>query len=75
MRGVAIDGDSGRQTVRARRGVIIASGGFEHNAELRERYLPPEAVENYSSGARTNTGGGQMAAERAGAALAQMDDA
>ncbi len=73
--GVVIGSDNGNLQVHARRGVILASGGFDHNAELRARHLPPEGVENYSSGARTNTGDGQLVAERAGAALSRMDDA
>ena len=55
--------------------MIVASGGFDHNAELRARHLPPEGAEDYSSGAPTNTGDGQLAAGQAGAALARMDDA
>ena len=73
--GAIVGGDSGPQTVRASRGVIIASGGFDHNATLRKQHLPPEGVENHSSGAATNTGDGQLAAARAGATLTQMDDA
>ena len=31
---------SGKVTVRARRGVVLACGGFSHDAELRLRYFP-----------------------------------
>jgi 3-oxosteroid 1-dehydrogenase len=61
--------------VRARHGVLIASGGFEHNPELRERYLPEGGRANVSAGAVENEGDGILAGERVGAALDLMDDA
>ena len=65
------------QTVRigARRGVLLASGGFEHNWAMREDYLPESAWPNHSLGARENTGDGIMAGQRLGAAVDFMDDA
>ncbi|MFC7502486.1 FAD-dependent oxidoreductase, partial [Nocardioides sp. GCM10030258] len=38
--GVAVDRDGERLEIRARRGVILGSGGFEHSQELREKFLP-----------------------------------
>ncbi len=72
----AVFASNGR-TVRmaVRRGLILATGGFDHNIALREQYLPAEGVTDFSSGAPSNTGDGQLAAGEAGAALAQMDDA
>jgi 3-oxosteroid 1-dehydrogenase len=61
--------------VRGRRGVLLASGGFEHNPELREQYLPEGGRENISAGAVENEGDGILAGERIGAALDLMDDA
>ncbi len=63
------------QLVRTRLGVILASGGFDHNTELRRAHLPPEASTDYSSGADSNTGDGQLAAQAIGSALSAMDDA
>ena len=75
VHGMSVATRGGPQTVRVRRGVILASGGFDHNADLREAHLPEHGVEDRSSGAVTNTGDGQLAAADAGAALALMDDA
>ncbi|KAG0089584.1 hypothetical protein BGZ93_009788 [Podila epicladia] len=36
--GVVIEQNGIRRTIRARRGVVIGSGGFEHNAEMRNEY-------------------------------------
>lgn len=33
--GVVVDGDGGRRRIRARRGVVLAAGGFESNAAAR----------------------------------------
>ncbi|WP_182907454.1 FAD-binding protein [Microbispora sp. H13382] len=61
--------------VRGRYGVLLATGGFDHNTQLRERYLPEGARPDFGMGARENTGDGILAGERAGAALDLMDDA
>ncbi|WP_336632709.1 MULTISPECIES: FAD-dependent oxidoreductase [unclassified Microbacterium] len=68
--------DRGGRTVRvlARGGVIIASGGFEHDRALRAEHQP-SAHPEYSLGAETNTGDGIRAAASAGAALERMDSA
>ncbi|MGI9124473.1 MAG: FAD-binding protein, partial [Mycobacterium sp.] len=63
-------------TVRigARRGVLLAAGGFEHNAEMRSRYGIPGRTTD-SMGAPANTGAAHAAALRAGAATDLMDQA
>jgi 3-oxosteroid 1-dehydrogenase len=69
----AIVGHEGRDVrVRADAGVIIASGGFEHNPEMRHRFQP-FVTEDLSLGADSNTGDGIRAGQVAGGALAQMD--
>ncbi|MGI5128126.1 3-oxosteroid 1-dehydrogenase [Pseudonocardia sp. CA-107938] len=61
--------------IRATRGVILASGGFEHNAAMRERYQQAPIGTAWTTGAATNTGDGIEAGQRLGAAVDLMDDA
>ena len=67
--------DTGERRIRARKGVLLACGGFEHNPQMREHYLPEGAHADFSSGAVQNTGDGHRAAQGLGAAVALMDDA
>ncbi|MGH3243645.1 MAG: FAD-binding protein [Spirillospora sp.] len=61
--------------IRARRGVLLATGGFDHDQEMRDKYLPEGGREDFAMGARENTGDGIRAGERLSAALDLMDDA
>ncbi|MFG1641435.1 3-oxosteroid 1-dehydrogenase [Amycolatopsis sp. NPDC049252] len=62
-------------TVEARRGVILASGGFEQNLEMREKYQRAPIGVDWTVGAAANTGDGITAGLKLGAALDLMDDA
>ncbi|MFG2411428.1 3-oxosteroid 1-dehydrogenase [Streptomyces goshikiensis] len=73
--GVVVDKEGVRGVVRARKGVVVGSGGFEHNAEMRARYQQQPIGTQWSVGAKENTGDGIRAGERAGAALGLMEDA
>ncbi|MFK0253951.1 3-oxosteroid 1-dehydrogenase [Streptomyces sp. NPDC090445] len=73
--GVVVEREGVRGVVRARKGVVIGSGGFEHNAQMRAQYQQQPIGTQWSVGARENTGDGIRAGERAGAALALMEDA
>ncbi|MFJ9641981.1 3-oxosteroid 1-dehydrogenase [Streptomyces sp. NPDC101206] len=73
--GVVVEKDGARGVVRARKGVVIGSGGFEHDAQMRARYQQQPIGTQWSVGAAENTGDGIRAGERAGAALALMEDA
>ena len=68
-------GETERHEVRARRGVILGSGGFERNAELRAKFLPQPTSEEWTTGSAFNTGAGLEAGVAAGAATDIMDDA
>ena len=72
VRGVRVSRDGTTIDLIARKGVMIASGGFDHNTQWRQRY---QHVHGYSSGNPGNLGGGIELGRSAGAALALMDDA
>jgi len=73
--GVVVERNGQRHTIGARRGVILGSGGFEHNQTLREKFLPQPTDENWSTGAASNTGAALEAGIAAGAATDLLDDA
>ncbi len=63
------------QLIRARKGVILGSGGFEHNEQMRVKYQRAPIGTDWTVGATANTGDGILASEKLGAALELMDDA
>lgn len=63
------------ELIRARRGVILGSGGFEHNEQMRVKYQRAPITTDWTVGAAANTGDGIIAAEKLGAALELMEDA
>lgn len=63
------------QKITANKAVIIAAGGFDHNKEMREKYLPKPSTAGNSSGVVTNTGDLIRAAENIGAQLGLMHEA
>jgi 3-oxosteroid 1-dehydrogenase len=73
--GVVVTQNGSAGLINARRGVIVGSGGFEHNAAMRAQYQQQPIGTSWSVGAKENTGDGILAGQRAGAALALMDDA
>ncbi|GAA4724761.1 3-oxosteroid 1-dehydrogenase [Phytohabitans rumicis] len=73
--GVRAIRDGAEILVRARRGVLVASGGFEHNERMRKQFQQEPIGVNWTVGAASNTGDGIEAGARAGAALELMDDA
>jgi 3-oxosteroid 1-dehydrogenase len=71
--GAVVEHRGARRQVTARRGVVIATGGFEWDAALRARHFP--GAVDYLGSPPSNTGDGHRMAEAAGAALARMDQA
>jgi 3-oxosteroid 1-dehydrogenase len=73
--GVLVTRNGTAGLVKARRGVIVGSGGFEHNAAMRAQYQRQPIGTQWTVGAKENTGDGILAGQRAGAALDLMEDA
>ena len=73
--GVVVTGaDGSRRRLEARHGVVLASGGFDHDPEFREKFL--EGVDHdWSMGAATNTGDGLRLGGDLGAGTDLLDDA
>ncbi len=72
--GAVVDHDGATVRVQARRGVLLASGGFEQNAAMRTEYGVPGDAHD-TMGAPGNTGGAHRAAIAAGADFDLMDQA
>ena len=62
-----------RLRLSARRGVILASGGFEANQQMREQYLPKPTSAEWTAAPPINHGDGIRAGQALGAATAFMD--
>ena len=73
--GAKVEVDGHPAELRARHGVILGSGGFEHNAEMRQKYQRAPIGTEYTTGAPSNTGDGINAALEVGAGVSLMDDA
>lgn len=73
--GAVIERDGRLVTVTAAYGVILAAGGFEHDAAMRHRYQSDFVDGDWSLGNPANTGDVIRVAHRHGAALALMDQA
>jgi len=73
--GVTATRDGEAITVRARRGVLIATGGFERNLAMRAEYQRQPIGIEWTVGSPGNTGEGILAGQEAGAGLDLMDDA
>jgi 3-oxosteroid 1-dehydrogenase len=71
--GAAFDTADGPREVRARHGVILASGGFEWDPELCRAFL--RGPMSHPVSIETNTGDGLRMAMKAGAMLANMREA
>lgn len=62
-----------RKLYRAMRGVVIASGGFEWNTEMRDEHFPGQL--DWLGSPRSNEGDRQTKVAQVGGALARMDQA
>lgn len=67
VRGVTVLAGGVEHRIGARRGVVIATGGFEGNADMKSQFLETYPV--FNAAARNNTGDGIRMAQDLGAAL------
>jgi 3-oxosteroid 1-dehydrogenase len=72
--GAVVDRDGTQQRIGARRGVILASGGFEHDMAWRKEHQPV-VDQDWSFGNPASMGDGIRAGERVGAATELLDEA
>ena len=73
--GAVVSSDGLTQRIRAAKGVIVASGGFERNPQMRDKYLPQPTTVAWAAGVPSNTGEPIVAAMRVGVAMGNMDSA
>ena len=68
VRGAVVERDGKRIRVIARKGVVLACGGFPHDVARRKELFPhaPTGKEHYSPGPIGNTGDGLRLAEAVG---------
>ena len=64
--GAVLEGPAGTRRIRARKGVVLATGGICWNRKIRER-LFPAGTRDYALGPQTNTGDGADVAMAIGA--------
>ncbi len=62
-------------TFTARYGVVLGSGGFEHNADMRAKYQRQPITTEWTTGAAANTGDGIQAGMAVGGRVDFMEDA
>jgi 3-oxosteroid 1-dehydrogenase len=72
--GAVLERDGATQRIGARRGVILASGGFDHDLAWRKEQLPV-VDQNWSFGNPAAMGDGIRAGQKVGAATDLLDEA
>ena len=71
--GVVVSDESGRRVLGARRGVLVAAGGFERSEELRERWQQMPTADWSASHPDTGSGDAIRMFEQVGARLDLLD--
>ena len=71
--GAVVDHGGQELTVTARRGVVLAAGGFDHSMDMRRKFQSEYLGSNLSLGAESNTGDAIRIAQDIGADIDLMD--
>lgn len=71
--GLVVETDGRRRTILARKGVVLATGGFEWDSERREQHFPGPS--DFLGSPEGNDGDSHRIATAAGAQLAHMNQA
>ncbi|SMF00565.1 3-oxosteroid 1-dehydrogenase [Pseudobacteriovorax antillogorgiicola] len=75
VNGVVVAHKGVNTLLKAKSGVILATGGFERNQAMRKEYQKGPIGIDWTLGSRANEGEGILAGEQIGADLELMDDA
>ncbi len=73
--GAVVEKDGKPYRIRARRGVMLAAGGFDRNLAMREAHGPKPASVEWTAGNEHNTGDGIRMGMELGGAVGLMDEA
>lgn len=71
--GVVAEQNGEKVNIRAKKGVIFAAGGFSHNQELRDKYLPKPTRTEWTLASEGQTGDVMLAGQALGAKVDLMD--
>lgn len=71
--GAVVDHGGTEITVTARRGVVLAAGGFDHAMDMRHKFQSESLGDHQSLGAESNTGDAIRIGQDIGAAIDLMD--
>lgn len=71
--GAVVEHDGATFRVSARRGVVLAAGGFDHDMAMRRKFQSESLLDNLSLGAESNTGDGIRIGQDVGADITMMD--
>ncbi|ORX07186.1 3-ketosteroid-delta-1-dehydrogenase [Mycobacterium triplex] len=75
VRGAVVAHGGREVTITARRGVVLATGGFDHSMDMRWKFQSESLGANLSLGAAANTGDGIRAGQELGGGIDLMDQA
>ncbi|TPI11606.1 FAD-dependent oxidoreductase [Mesorhizobium sp. B4-1-3] len=73
VRGLVVEAEGRKRNIVARKGVVLATGGFEWDAEWRKKHFPGHC--DFLGSPSRNDGDSHRIAVEAGAELAHMDQA